>query len=266
LPRNSESMPDGKKLLGQKMFVSTRRVDKGPNFFQNGRRFRFRVQRHYFHVLRVSAGKTDFAHLKLSTPGLAKFLPPKAVLRTLFYHFLAFADILPPKAVLRTLLYHFLAFADILPPLAVYAGRVCHFCTFSRFAGGMDFSHGCSMCGRYWRVGPVRRVRWGSGGHHGTIFQLFAPLTIRTYFWHLLHHLAPFFTVLDHFSPFWTILHRFGPFCTVLDHFAPFFARFRTILHVFFVFSHFEDEIFIFLCFYQFYPYCAYCDRGLKLL
>jgi hypothetical protein len=81
----------------------------------------------------------------------------------------------------------------------------------------------------------VRRVRWGSGRHHGTIFQLFAPLTTHTCFWHLLHHLAPF-------TSFGTILHCF--------------------LHVFFfTFFSFLTRNFHFFDF--FFCSAAYCDRVL---
>jgi hypothetical protein len=70
----------------------------------------------------------------------------------------------------------------------------------------------CSMCRRCWRVGPVRRVRWGSGRHHETIFQLFAPLTTHTCFWHLLNHLAPFFARFFTFFSFLTRNYHFSDF------------------------------------------------------
>jgi hypothetical protein len=189
-------MPYGKKLLGQKMFVSTRRVkffSKWPPLtvsvptatFSRFARFRG-VDRLYtlttFHtwLSQVSSAEGGFAH---------------------------------PNLPFSSLCRHSSAFGGLSGPCVSF---LCFF-TF------------CRRKGLYPRVLDVwALLEGGTGatravGFHRTPSDLFSTFRLFDDTHVLLAPFTPFFTVLHHFSPFRTVFHHFShvyaPFCTFFSFF-----------------------------------------------
>jgi hypothetical protein len=193
-PRYSESMPGGKKLLGQKMFVSTR----GVNFFSKwppltvwGPTATFSPFTRFHGVDRLYTLTTFHTCLSQVSSAEGGFAHPN----------------LPFSSLCR----HSSAFGGLSEPCVPFS---CFF-TF------------CRRNGLYPRVFDVwALLEGGTGatrevGFRRTPSDLFSTFRPHDDTHVLLALFGPFFTVLHRFLPFFTVLHRFF---TVLHRFSHVFA------------------------------------------